>query len=55
MVKDGLKIKAISTSKSTTKLADSLGIQLVSLNESQRIDVTIDGVDEFDLTFKVKR
>ncbi|MGF7056426.1 ribose-5-phosphate isomerase RpiA [Brassicibacter mesophilus] len=48
MVANGLKIKAVSTSSSTTTIAEKLGISLVSLNEIESIDITIDGADEVD-------
>ncbi len=48
MVKEGLEIKAIPTSAQTEEQAESLGIPLVSINETDEIDVTIDGTDEFD-------
>lgn len=48
MVEAGLEIKAVSTSSSTTKLAKSLGIDVVSMNEVDIIDLTIDGADEID-------
>lgn len=48
MVANGLKIKGVSTSISTTKIAKELGIPLISLNETDYIDVTIDGADEVD-------
>jgi len=51
MVKAGMKIKAVSSSRTTTKLAESLGIKLYSLNEFNKIDITIDGVDEVDSNF----
>jgi ribose 5-phosphate isomerase A len=47
-VRAGLKIRGISTSVRTQNLAACLGIPLTTLEEVQRIDVTIDGVDEFD-------
>ena len=46
--KDDLKILATSTSTQTRILAESLGITVVSLNEINRIDLTVDGADEFD-------
>lgn len=46
MVANGLRIKAVSTSSSTTELAEKLGIPLVSLNEIDHVDITIDGADE---------
>jgi len=48
MVKNGLQIKAVPTSKQTEEQARSLGIELVSIDEVHSIDVTIDGTDEFD-------
>jgi len=47
-VKEGLKITAVSTSTSTTKLAEKIGINIVPLNEVNYIDLTIDGADEVD-------
>jgi ribose 5-phosphate isomerase A len=51
MVKDGLKIKAVSTSSSTDKLAESLNIPLLSIDDVDKIDLTIDGADEVDPNF----
>lgn len=48
MIANGLRIKATSTSSSTTELAEKLGIPLVSLNEIDHVDITIDGADEVD-------
>jgi len=48
LVKNGMEIKGVSTSKQTTKLAGSLGIELVSINDVEEIDLTIDGADEVD-------
>jgi ribose 5-phosphate isomerase A len=45
-VKAGLRIKGIPTSARTAELAKNLGIPLVTLDEYQQIDVTIDGADE---------
>ncbi len=48
-LKAGLKIRGgIPTSSQTTHLAATLGIPLISFEEVQQIDVTIDGADEFD-------
>jgi ribose 5-phosphate isomerase A len=43
-----LKVRGISTSAQTQNLAASVGIPLTTLEKVQRIDVTIDGADEFD-------
>lgn len=47
-IKSGLNIKAVSTSNSTTQLAENLGINIVPLNEVDYVDLTIDGADEVD-------
>ena len=47
-VRAGLKIQGIPTSSETHELAASLGIPLVTLDEFQSVDVTIDGADEID-------
>lgn len=41
-------ISAISSSNQTEKLANELGIPLITFNEKQSIDLTIDGADEVD-------
>src|SRR6516165_9949392 len=47
-VKNGLRIRGIPTSDRSRDLALSLGIPLVTLDECQEIDVTVDGADEVD-------
>ena len=47
-VRTGLKIRGIPTSKASHDLAQQLGIPLITLEDAQQIDVTIDGADEFD-------
>src|SRR5215470_1555259 len=47
-IKAGWHIQAIPTSRQTKELALSLGISVVSFDQFQDIDVTIDGADEFD-------
>ena len=51
LVRAGLSIKAVSTSDGTTQLAQSEGIKLISIDESGKIDLTIDGADEVDRSF----
>ncbi|PID58188.1 MAG: ribose 5-phosphate isomerase A [Ignavibacteriae bacterium] len=46
--KNLLDIKAISSSIQTEKLANKLDIPLVTFQEVQEIDVTVDGADEID-------
>jgi ribose 5-phosphate isomerase A len=50
-VKKGLKIKGVSTSNYTTSLANSLNIPLVPIEDVEKIDLTVDGVDEVDPEF----
>jgi ribose 5-phosphate isomerase A len=47
-VRSGMKICCIPTSAGTRELAGSLGIPLITFDDAQQIDVTIDGADEFD-------
>ncbi len=48
LVAEGLQIKCVATSNKTAELAESLNIKLVSIDEVEAIDLTIDGADEFD-------
>ena len=48
LVKQGLNITCVSTSNQTSELAKSLGIKILSLNDVDKIDLTIDGADEVD-------
>src|SRR5215831_8624183 len=47
-VRAGLNIRGIPTSQNSRELALELGIPLVTFDDVQEIDVTIDGADEFD-------
>jgi ribose 5-phosphate isomerase A len=47
-VKAGLKIRGVPTSIHAQQLAQACGIPLTTLDEVERIDVDIDGADEFD-------
>jgi ribose 5-phosphate isomerase A len=47
-IQEGLKIKAVASSKSSEELAKQWGIPLVTFAEINVIDVTIDGADEVD-------
>ena len=44
----GQPINAVSTSRETTSLATSLGINIVDLDQVDELDVVIDGADEVD-------
>lgn len=46
--KEGLKIRGVPTSARTAQLAREVGIDVITLDEAQRLDLTIDGADEFD-------
>jgi ribose 5-phosphate isomerase A len=48
LIKQGLKVKCVSTSNQTSNLAKSLEIEIIDLNEVAYIDLTIDGADEVD-------
>ncbi|MFQ5503590.1 MAG: ribose-5-phosphate isomerase RpiA [Planctomycetota bacterium] len=45
---DGLRVTGIPTSKDTEAKARELGIELTSLREHPRVDITLDGADEVD-------
>jgi ribose 5-phosphate isomerase A len=47
-VKKGLQIRGIPTSVRSGELAMSLGIPVITLDDCQEIDVTVDGADEVD-------
>jgi ribose 5-phosphate isomerase A len=47
-VKNGLRIRGIPSSDRSRERAVELGIPLTTLDECQRIDVTVDGADEVD-------
>lgn len=47
-VKEGLKLKAIATSKASEKLAREQNIPLYEAADIPHIDITIDGADEVD-------
>jgi ribose 5-phosphate isomerase A len=47
-VEQGLRIRGIPTSDRSRELAKSLGIALITLDDCQQIDVTVDGADEVD-------
>ena len=47
-VEKGLRIRGIPTSDRSRELALSLGIPLITLDDCQEIDLTVDGADEID-------
>ena len=50
-VREGLNIEMVSTSIQTVELAKSLGLTIKELEEIDRIDLAVDGVDEIDKDF----
>ncbi len=48
LVKDGMQVRGVPTSIRTMELAKHLNIPLVDLDAVERLDLTIDGCDEFD-------
>lgn len=48
LVRDGLNIRAVSTSAQTTLIANERNIPLIPFESAERIDLTIDGADEVD-------
>ncbi|MFT5731978.1 MAG: ribose 5-phosphate isomerase A [Planctomycetota bacterium] len=50
---DGLVIRGVPTSVDTETKAQGFGIPLVTLDEVERIDVTVDGADEIDGAFQM--
>jgi ribose 5-phosphate isomerase A len=49
-VRAGLRIQGIPTSERTSEQARILGIRLGALTENRRIDLTIDGADEVEMS-----
>ncbi|RKN80449.1 ribose-5-phosphate isomerase RpiA [Paenibacillus ginsengarvi] len=47
-VKEGLRVRCVSTSNDTERLAASLGITLIGIDRIDELDLTIDGADEAD-------
>jgi ribose 5-phosphate isomerase A len=52
-VKKGLKVKCVPTSEATAKMAQSLGLELTTLETHPFIDITVDGADEIDPAFRL--
>ncbi len=55
MVKNGLKIQGVPTSKATEQQARELGIPLLDIADVDHIDLDIDGVDEIDGDFNATK
>ncbi|MFS0780274.1 ribose-5-phosphate isomerase RpiA [Bacillus sp. 1P06AnD] len=48
MVKEGLSVQGVPTSKATEALAKRVGIPLLEMEDLEKIDLAIDGADEVD-------
>lgn len=55
LVKKGMKLQAVPTSKATEAQARELGIPLLTIDEVEHIDLAIDGVDEIDPAFNATK
>lgn len=53
IVQQGLQIQGVPTSEATRTLATSLNIPLAGIDSISKIDVTIDGADEFTTSFEL--
>jgi len=53
LVKEGLKIQGVPTSKRTEAMAHELQIPLTTFASVPELDLTIDGADEFDPNFNL--
>jgi ribose 5-phosphate isomerase A len=47
-VREGLPVTGVPTSRATADQAAALGIHLTTLDETPRLDLTVDGADEID-------
>jgi ribose 5-phosphate isomerase A len=47
-VQGGLRVRGVATSEATATLARSLGIEVISIDDVDAIDVAVDGADEVD-------
>ncbi|MEM1086870.1 MAG: ribose-5-phosphate isomerase RpiA [Pseudomonadota bacterium] len=47
-IEDGLVVRGVPTSEQTRRLAESLGVPLVDVEQADRIHLTVDGADEVD-------
>lgn len=50
---EGLRVTCVPTSARTADLARALGLTVVTLDEACRLDMVIDGADEFDPAFNL--
>ena len=53
IAQEGLRVQGVPTSEDTHAKATELGIPLTTLEEVEAIDLTIDGADEIDASFRM--
>jgi ribose 5-phosphate isomerase A len=53
LVAQGLRIRGVPTSRASHRLAEECGIPVMDLNETCKVDITIDGADEIDPAFNM--
>ena len=51
ITEEGMSLVGVPTSEDTRRLAEELGIPLLTIEDSGSLDLTIDGADEFDHNF----
>ena len=51
--KEGLDIECVATSRQSFQLASQLGLKMTNLDKQPRLDVCVDGADEFDGNFQL--
>jgi ribose 5-phosphate isomerase A len=49
----GLDIECVATSRQSHELASALGIRMTTLEKQPRLDIAVDGADEFDPNFQL--
>lgn len=54
-VQAGLKVVGVPTSEATRVLAEQCGVPLTTLDEIERLDLTVDGADEIDPALNVTK
>jgi len=52
-VAQGRRVVGVPTSEATRRLAEQVSIPLISLDQADRIDVTVDGADEVDPSLRL--
>jgi len=52
-VRGGFDVECVATSRSSFQLAQSLGVNMTTLEKQPHLDVTVDGADEFDGNYQL--